>query len=149
MFAEFNETNFPFVQVKLVGKPQDENDFNLFINKWKELYNNNKDFIFIFDTINVSNPPLKYSLKMSQFIKQLRKNDYQYLKKSIILINSNKIKHMLEFIFLIQPPVAPVYIYNIENGLEGNILLNQNIEKIINNPQTIYIEPNKPLLGIF
>lgn len=149
MFAEFNETNFPFVQVKLVGKPQDENDFNLFINKWKELYNNNKDFIFIFDTTNVSNPPLKYSLKMSQFIKQLRKNDYQYLKKSIILINSNKIKHMLEFIFLIQPPVAPVYIYNIENGLEGNILLNQNIEKIINNPQTIYIEPNKPFLGIF
>ena len=149
MFAEFNETNFPFVQVKLVGKPQDENDFNLFINKWKELYNNNKDFIFIFDTINVNNPPLKYSLKMSQFIKQLRKNDYQYLKKSIILINSNKIKHMLEFIFLIQPPVAPVYIYNIENGLEGNILLNQNIEKIINNPQTIYIEPNKPLLDIF
>ena len=47
---------------------------------------------------------------MSAFIKNLKKNDYQYLQKSIIIVQSNFVKSMLDLIFYIQPPVAPVYI---------------------------------------
>ena len=84
---------------------------------------------------------------MSLFIKELRKKEYQYLKKSIILINDNRIKWMLEFIFWIQPPVAPVYIYHINNGIGENI--KHNIEMIMNHPLTVTIEAGKPLLPIF
>ena len=55
----------------------------------------------------------KYVLKMSEFIKKLKRRDIQYLEKSIIFINNNKIKYLLDAIFAIQKPVAPVYIYNI------------------------------------
>jgi hypothetical protein len=151
MFAEFDRTNFPIVKVTMNSSPESLEDFQDFLNKWTELYEEQNDFSFIFDTQSVTNPPLKYSIKMSQFIKNLRKRDYQYLQKSIILINSNKVQWMLDFIFLIQPPVAPVYIYNIHNNdlIEGNILLNNNIQKIMDHPDTSYIEPNKPFLPLF
>ena len=77
----------------------------------------------------------------------MRKKEYQYLQKSVILINDNKIKWLLDFIFWIQPPVAPVYIYHIDNGLTNNI--KENIEHIINHPQTVTIESGVPLLPIF
>ena len=151
MFAEFDRTNFPIVKVTMNSSPESLEDFQDFLNKWTELYEEHNDFSFIFDTQAVTNPPLKYSIKMSQFIKNLRKRDYQYLQKSIILINSNKVQWMLDFIFMIQPPVAPVYIYNIHNNdlIEGNILLNNNIQKIMDHPDTSYIEPNKPFLPLF
>ena len=147
MFAKFDESNFPIVRVCLTGKPNSEEEFNNFLSKWLELYDNKKDFTFIFNTEKVSNPPLKYSLKMSIFIKELRKRDYQYLQKSIILINDKKIKWMLDFIFLIQPPVAPVYIYDIKYGLSNE--LDELIKKVILNPETDFIKPKKSYLSIF
>ena len=149
MFADFDRSNFPIVKVFMNGDPENMDDFQNFLNEWTKLYDEQNDFIFVFDTKNVRNPPLKYSIKMSQFIKNLRKREYQYLQKSIILIDSNKVKWMLDFIFLIQPPVAPVYIYNINSGIIGNIDLIDNIDLIINHPETSYIEPNKPFLPLF
>lgn len=153
MFAKFDRSNFPIVKVVMNGGPENDTDFDNFLNEWTKLYDEQNDFIFVFDTKNVRNPPLKYSIKMSQFIKNLRKKEYQYLQKSIILINSNKVKWMLDFIFLIQPPVAPVYIYNINDGIIGNIgnidLIIDNIDLIINHQETSYVEPNKPFLPLF
>ena len=149
MFAEFDRSNFPIVKVVMNGEPENDTEFENFLNEWTKLYDEQNGFTFVFDTKNVRNPPLKYSIKMSQFIKNLRRREYQYLQKSIILINSNKVKWMLDFIFLIQPPVAPVYIYNINNGIIDNIDLINNIDLIINHSETSYVEPNKPLLPLF
>ena len=147
MFAEFDESLFPIVRVKLSGSIDSQEDFDSFIGKWLEYYENKKDFIFYFDTLDVTDPPLTYCFQMSSFIKKLRKKEYQYLQKSIILINSNKIKWLLDFIFLIQPPVAPVYIYNISNGISENI--ESTIEIAMNHPETSKIQPSKPFLPLF
>jgi hypothetical protein len=150
MFAEFDSSNFPIVKVVMNGEPENDEDFQNFLNEWTKLYDEQNDFSFVFDTKNVRNPPLKYSIKMSQFIKNLRKKEYQYLQKSIILINSNKVKWMLDFIFLIQPPVAPVYIYNINNDINNkDIDIDIDIDSIINHPETSYVEPNKSFLPLF
>ncbi len=133
MFASFNKDNFPIVNVTLHEGPTNENDYQSFLNEWLNLYDNQKDFTFVFDTTSMVNPSYKYAIKMPMFIKKLKKRDHQYLRKSIILINDNKIKYMLDFIFLIQSPVAPVYIYNINNGILNNI------NDIINNPNTLFI----------
>lgn len=131
MFAEFSETNFPIVNCVFSRTVENNSDFSDFLQKWIDLYNDEKDFIFIFDTTFVEDVPLKYSFKMAMFIKELKKRPYHYLQKSIILINSQKVKYLLDFIFLLQPPVAPVYIlytdkvdntqkiYNILNGIIG------------------------------
>tara|TARA_X000000950_G_C13638440_1_gene546542 strand:+ start:294 stop:737 length:444 start_codon:yes stop_codon:yes gene_type:complete len=144
MFANFDNTDFPYIKVKMSGVPENDNDFQNFLNQWLELYNNQKDFTFIFDTLDVGLPHIKYSIKMSQFIKNLKKKEYQYLQKSIILINSNKIKHMLDFIFLLQPPVAPVYIHNYDSHSIDN--LDILCENIINNDSTTCIEPGKSII---
>ena len=130
MFAIYDYSRYEsetIVKVTLSSHIKNDMDFDIFLFKWLELYNNKRPFIFIFDTSNVGYIPLKYSLRMSAFIKKLKKQECQYLQKSIILVNSNIVKYMLDFIFMIQPPVAPVYITN--NDKEINSIIN-NIDSI-------------------
>ena len=130
MFAIYDYSRYEsdtIVKVTLSSPIKNDMDFDIFLFKWLELYNNKRQFIFIFDTSNIGYIPLKYSLRMSIFIKDLKKQECQYLQKSIILVNSNMVKYMLDFIFMIQPPVAPVYITN-----EDKDIIN-----IINNIDTV------------
>ena len=148
MFAIYDyslyETN-SIVNVKLNKNIENNNDFNTFLNKWRELYQNKKDFIFIFDTSNVGFIPIKYSIQMSLFIKKLRKEKYQYLQKSIIYVNNNIVKRMLDFIFMLQPPVAEVYI--IDNKDYIDLILNNNVDDNIIK-KIIIILPGKSFLNL-
>ena len=124
MFANYDYTNYnsqSIVHVTLSPNIKNDQDFDTFLYQWIELYHIKKNFIFIFDTCNVGFIPLKYSLKMTIFIKKLKKEKIQYLQKSIILVNSQIVKHMLDFIFMLQPPVAPVYITNIKSEISSII----------------------------
>jgi len=97
MFANYDYTNYntkSIVHVTLSPNIKNDQDFDAFLYQWMELYHKKKDFIFIFDTCNVGFIPLKYSLKMTIFIKKLKKEKVQYLQKSIILVNSQLVKHM-------------------------------------------------------
>lgn len=129
MFANYDYSLYDsasIVKVTLSSPIENDMDFDIFLLKWLELYNNKKEFIFVFDTSGVGYIPLKYSLRMSIFIRNLKKQECQYLQKSIIIVNSNIVKHMLDFIFMIQPPVAPVYITNDD----------KEVDDIINNRET-------------
>ena len=76
MFANFNYNNY---EKKILLKWFFNTNikmimiFDNFLNSWLQLYNLQKDFIFIFDTTNVGYIPIKYSFKMSAFIKKLKK----------------------------------------------------------------------------
>jgi len=145
MFAKYIYDNYEkknIVKVIFNSRIKDDNDFDNFLNDWLQLYNLKKDFIFIFDTTNVGYIPIKYSFKMSAFIKNLKRNEYQYLKKSIILVQSNFVKNMLDLIFYIQPPVAPVYLT--QNQEDINNILNDIISQNI-----ITILPGKSFLNLF
>ena len=136
MFSEYDYDNFPIVKVLFHEGPNSINDFEVqFTDKWISLYDEERYFTFIFDTTQTVDPAYKYVLKMSEFIKKLKRRDIQYLEKSIILINNNKIKYLLDVIFAIQKPVAPVYIYNINNGIKDDI------DDIINHEKTLTIIP--------
>ena len=144
MFAEYDyslyDTN-SIVKIKINKEIEDNKDFNDFLNKWLELYEREKDFIFIFDTSDVGFIPIKYSIQMSLFIKKLKKRDYHYLQKSIIFVKSNIVKRMLDFIFMLQPPVAPVYIINNLDHIQ--YILEDNIDAI--KKKIITIMPSKSL----
>lgn len=147
MFASFDHSKFPLIRVTMNGVPESDNDFNLFLNTWLNYYHNKKDFKFIFDTTNVGLPHIKYSIKMSLFIKELKKKPYQYLKESIIIINNNKVKWLLDFIFTIQPPVAPVYIYKTDYFTKDETT--DNINTIKNCHKTVKILPSKSIISLF
>ena len=109
MFVKFNYDNFPNVYVTF-GKLNSNEDFNILTNEWLKLYEQKIPFTFIFDSTNLEVYNLKYSFKMSEFIYKLKKKPIQYLQKSIIIVNNSFIQSLLDLIFFIQSPVAPVYI---------------------------------------
>ena len=148
MFATYNYSLYDtksIVHVKLNKNIENNNDFNTFLNEWRELYEKKKNFIFIFDTSNVGFIPIKYSIQMSLFIKKLKKEKLQYLQKSIIYVNNNTVKRMLDFIFMLQPPVAPVYIIDNKDYIE--LILNNNIDNNIKK-KIITILPSKSFLNL-
>ena len=119
MFVQFNYDNFPLVHVTF-GKLNSTEDFNQFINEWLNLYIKKVEFTFIFDTTNLEVYNIKYSFKMSAFIHRLKKEPIQYLQKSIIIVNNSFIQSLLDLIFFIQSPVAPVYIIKDSNNVQKN-----------------------------
>ena len=122
MFVKFNYDNFPNVHVTF-GKLNSNEDFNILTNEWLRLYEQKIPFTFIFDSTNLEVYNLKYSFKMSEFIYKLKKKPIQYLQKSIIIVNNSFIQSLLDLIFFIQSPVAPVYIIKDPN----------NVQKILDN----------------
>ena len=149
MFANFNLSLFPIVIIEFDSSEINDKNFQLFLDNWEKLYLTKKDFTLVFDTTNMSIPNLKYCFKMSMFIKKIRKFNPQYLKKSIINVKNNTITNMLEFIFYLQPPVAPVYITQNEiNNIIENIETSDNLEYIDNNKLNTVniIKPDKPFL---
>ena len=146
MFAVYDyslyETN-SIVKIKLNKNIENDYDFTDFLNKWLELYERKRDFFFIFDTSDVGFIPIKYSIQMSLFIKKLKKRDYHYLQKSIIFCKSNIVKRMLDFIFMLQPPVAPVYIISNQDHIQ--YILDDNINDIKKN--IIIIMPSNSFLN--
>ena len=110
MFAVFNLDLFPIVIVTFKGIIANDDDFNSFLTSWLQINNQQRKFIFIFDTSELEIPSVKYCLKMSIFISKLRKLPDQYLQKSLIIINHYYIKYMIDLMFSLQPPVALVYL---------------------------------------
>lgn len=156
MFFKFNDYLFPIVIVEFNNEEINEIDFKMFLNCWKNIYNKQKDFMLIFDTTNMSIPPLKYCFLMSFFIKNLRKIENQYLKKSIMIMKNKILCNMLDLIFYLQPPVA--YVHITEESLSNIMKKIENKNDIYNIAQIEFIslddieiyntvKPNKPFLS--
>jgi len=109
MFAHYDMTHFPSVHVKF-NKNIDDNGFNDYLNKWKELYKNKTNFNFVFDTRDMGYIPIKYCLQMAIFIYRLKSEPKQYLTHSKIIVDNIYIHNLLYIVFTIQRPVSPVQI---------------------------------------
>ena len=135
MWANYDYTKFPTVKVTFNEKIESEDDFNEFLKKWVLLYNNKKDFTFIFDVSNVSSFNISYVFKMRKFIKKIKEFPHQYLKKSLIVVSNKYIKYLLSLVFSVQKPIATVYIYDKkpEEQLNLNDLMKNIDENIIDN----------------
>ena len=143
MFSKYNYDNFPNVFVNFSENINSEFEFEKFLNDWMILYYNCKDFSFVFDTRCMGYISPLYCIKMAFFIKSLRKEKYHYLKKSLILVDNDSIKNLLDFVFSLQSPVSPVYIWNTKETNEKiliDVINKITIENIKEN--MIYIKPN-------
>jgi len=138
MFVTFDETDYPIVKVNFTGVVRNDDDFSKFTNKWLELYERNQKFTFIFDTRNMGLMGPKYCFKMASFIKELKKQQIQYLEKSIIIVSNRYIRFLLWLIFKIQKPVAPVYITDIYQDIFIK-MLNDNVQQGLNIPDCVEV----------
>lgn len=151
MFAEYNHDHFPIVFVNFSESIESENDFDQFLNEWLLLYHNGRDFSFIFDTRTMKNINIKYAIKMTLFIKSLRKQPYHYLQKSLILVNDQRILRLLDLVFTLQSPVAPVYLWlseNINEVIDKEYLITtlNTINRLDLKEDMIYIKPNQSII---
>ena len=156
MFANYNYDKFPIVFVTFSESINSENEFDQFLNEWLILYHNRQDFSYIFDTRNMKNINIKYAIKMTLFIKNLRKQPYHYLQKSLIIVNDKNIKRLLDFVFTLQSPVAPVYLWhinsidneNINDELDKQYLIDtlNSINRTNLKDDMIYIKANSSLI---
>lgn len=155
MFFEINLSLFPIVLIKFKNQEINDRDFDFFLRSWENIYSYQKNFALIFDMTDMPVYSLRYSFKMASFIKKIRDFPTQYLKKSIMVIDNDKILQMLKFIFYLQPPVADIYltkenITNILNHIENdnNIYELTSVDriKIDNIKIETHIKPNRPFL---
>ena len=93
MWAIYNYSKFPIVNVKFNGRLEKDNQYYDFIKHWTLLYSKKKKYKFIFDTTNCGYINIKYAFKIPSFIKKLKEFPIQYLEKSIIIYNNNFIKY--------------------------------------------------------
>jgi|TARA_A100001015_G_C15011838_1_gene723472 hypothetical protein len=110
MFFEIDFLLFPIVIIRFNNEDIDDQEFDFFLKSWENIYKHQKNFVFIFDMINMPIYSVKYCFKMSYFIKKIRDIPIQYLKKSIMIVSNDNLCKMLKFIFYLQPPVSEVYI---------------------------------------
>jgi hypothetical protein len=120
MFADINMNAFPLVNVSLydIDKPS---DFYQFIEFWEKLHDKQTPYMFLFNTENMSMPPVSYAMKLTDFMKKLKSKPYNTLKYSVITIKSVFVRNILSLIFKIQSPMSPVYV--VKNMEEANYVV--------------------------
>ena len=124
MWATFNDTGYPIVEVHMEGTIESDEEFEQFLQEWRDLYIRERDFVFIFDTRKVGMVSMKYAFRMASFIKELKELDKQYLKRSAIIVGNWWVKILLKLIFVLQSPVCPIeyhtseYTINLESLLD-------------------------------
>ncbi len=116
MFATIDKSNFPVVRITF-SDDIDETSFNDFLNEWRQLYREKKEFSFIFDTINMGFPPISYCYLMIQFLQSMKSQKKHYLKNSTIIVPNDYLIYLLNVIFMVESPISDVTVINSEGVL--------------------------------
>ena len=112
----YNYDKLPIVKVSFNGGVKNDEDYNMFTQKWLELEEKKTPYYFIFDTTNMGMTNINYCYKISKFIKSLKKQK-TYLKKSIILVKNSYIRSLIYVVFKCTKPISPVYIFDINSDV--------------------------------
>lgn len=111
MFANYDLSKWPLVYIDMVGDIKTYVDYKTFTTTWMGLYDKLEPFTMLFDATNFGDVSVFYAVKMAMFIKKIKRKRPQYLQKSIIMLESKWLKHLVGLMFFIEAPAAPVYVY--------------------------------------
>ena len=111
MFAKYNLSKWPLVYIDMVGDIKTYVDYKQFTSTWMGLYDKLEPFTMLFDATKFGDVSVFYAIKMALFIKKIKRKRPQYLQKSIIMLESKWLKHLVGLMFFIETPAAPVYVY--------------------------------------
>ena len=101
-----------WVWITLTSQVVEEGTFDDLLRLWVSYYDRRISFTFVFETKDVTRLPNPWlCIRMALFIREIKQRSHQYVTTSHIMIHNMGLLRMLEFIFAIQSPVAPVKIY--------------------------------------
>ena len=121
------ETHKPHIYIHF------ENDNNLknngvsaYLNYWNLKQCKKEKFSCCVDTTAVKDIDLifgtKQAITIGKFIKNMKKQPYQYLNYTILVISNTMLINLLDIIFKMTKPCAPIYI--VKNIDQANLLYN-------------------------
>ena len=116
MWAEFNYSKYPEIIIDFSGTINNDDEFENFINEWREINNCKKKYTLFFNTKNCKLVNIKYAYKMAKFIKELKKDNIKYLGKSTIVIYNYWIVNLMKLIVKIEKPIAPLKLVYIDTN---------------------------------
>ena len=122
MVIKIDKNLYPNIKIDIIDNLT-EKDFNEVTSYWLELYKKKKYFNFEFNIKNLNYVNPIYIFYMGIFIKKIKKEESQYLEYSKIYIYNKYIFTLLKYIFNLEKPVAPVYIYLLNE--ENNDIINE------------------------
>ena len=115
-WATYDTSEFPHVKVKMTGVIENQEDFEKFLQGWRDLYSKNERFTLEFDTSDVGKVSMRYAIQMRSFVRELKTCFPRLLERSTISVNSKWVRFLLKIIFFFERPVADVHIENISDG---------------------------------
>ena len=95
VFFKFDKMKWPLVKITLTGNIDTEEDFNVFLHSWENLYLQEEPFTLLFDATNFGMISIYYSVKMTFFIKKLKKKKPQFLSQSLILLKGKWLRFLV------------------------------------------------------
>lgn len=102
------------VNIHFTDEVVPQQSFEDFLERWIAYYEAQTPFRFVIHTREIREiPSLWLSLRMAWFLYmlKLRYPKTHYLRESHILVQNVALRRLLECVFAIQSPVAPVYLY--------------------------------------
>ena len=138
-FANFDKSKFPIINVTFNKTINNVKEYQQFERDWLSCYMTNEEFVFLFDTTNVGYVNPLYAYNLLKFIYKLKYElKCHLLKYSIIKVSNWYVKHLLNITFMMQSPVAPVYLVEKNINIDE---LHEDIEskKVIKDDNIFYI----------
>lgn len=136
MWAEYNHSAYPIVEVNMKGNIKSDKEFKLFTDEWLSLFEKKRDFVLIFDTRNVGWVSPRYAFMMADFITLLKKRclvpNLEYLKRACIIVDSWWIKSLLWLIFYLEEPICPIDYYDNTWDINIECLLEEANRNLVN-----------------
>ena len=119
----FNIFRFPTVDVKITNDTDvDNHSYKKFMDYWEYNYKLKKHFHLFMDLESLSMPNMGLCVDFIRRQIEMKKSKVQYLDYSVVVVNNNFIKTILNGIWHICPPLNTVYMVT-EMSI-GLILLN-------------------------
>jgi hypothetical protein len=130
------EFEYPYVYITFNhSNIVDDVNLEIFFQTWLDIYKEGKPYIIVFDGTRIDYAKPSFIFKFAKFMKKLRKQEPQYLQYSIIIVDNSLMRGLMNMVFRIQKPVAPVYMCKTADEL---LDLHNQIHK--NNAKSIAIE---------
>ena len=141
MKITYTTKDFPLVKVFFNNDPDPDNkSYETFMNYWEENYKNKTYFKMLMDLSNLTKPNL-FKLKdfMTRQVK-LKENYEQYLKYSVIILENQGVRSILNFLWKCYPPLNTVYL--VSSLMIAESLINILDKPINENILTLYMFEN-------
>lgn len=121
-FYNFDETHWPVVVLTISGSPSSDEDMNLFLTEWQNLYiismQKSQRYKLIFDARNAGVVTFNHLKMMGEWLSKIKHLTEMWMDRTAIIVSNPTIKLIIQFVFTFYKAVRPFKVFH-ESCLEN------------------------------